>query len=203
VTEGAAVTIGAVDSGEPVGPGESGEILVAGPQLGLGYWNDEAATAETFVTRGGTRWLRTGDIGMLKDDELYVLGRLKDVLIHRGVNIHASDLEATAHASHPALADARAAAFAVDRYDREDVVLVLELARRSIRLPDFAPLIRAVEDAVALDHTLLLHELLFVRPGTLPRTASGKVRRAEARRLYLAGALHQHRLEPHPAEQGA
>lgn len=185
--------------GGPAPDGEQGEVWVHGPQVGLGYWNDSEATEATF--RGqlpdspGEYYLRTGDIGTAQDGELYVLGRMKDIIIHRGSNIHAADIEATAAGSHPALADAPSAAFAIEHEDREEVVVVHEVSRRFARGgDDLAPLMTAVEDALALGYALRPHELLLVRPGTLPRTASGKVRRAEVRRAYLAGEFERRKL---------
>lgn len=195
-------TINIVDqaSRAPVPDGESGEVWVRGPQVGVGYWNDPEATEATFHGRLSTSpdeaYLRTGDIGVLRDGELYVLGRIKDVFIERGVNVHAVDIEATASAADPAFLDAPGAAFGVERDDREAVILVQEAGRRFARPDDLGPLIMAVKLAVATDHALSLAEVLIVRPGSLPRTASGKVRRAEARRLYLEGAFETRRVEP-------
>jgi len=184
--------------GDAAAEGEQGEIWVRGPQVGLGYWNDPEATEATFRARlpdsPDEDYLRSGDIGMIRGGELYVLGRMKDIIIHRGSNMHAADVETTAAASHPALADAPGAAFAIEHEDREAVVLVQEVTRRFARLGDLAPVTIAIEDALALGYALRPHELMIVRPGTLPRTASGKIRRQEVRRAYLAGELEPRRL---------
>lgn len=199
IAEGTEVRIVPVEvDGAPAADDGTGEIWISGPQVGLEYWNNPEATAETFGSElpdaPGRRWLRTGDVGAIREGELYVLGRTKDMMIHRGANIHAADVELSAAACHPAFADAPGAAFGVERDDRETVVLVHEVGRRFTKPDDLNALKIAVEDRLALDHGLRLAELVIVRPGTLPRTASGKVRRAEARRVYLEGGFEHRRV---------
>lgn len=189
--------VGGEGNNEPVAEGETGEIWVRGAQVAGGYLNAPEATEATFQGRlrgDSDTYLRTGDVGVIRDGEIYVLGRIKDILIHRGATIHAADVETVAATSHPAVAEAPGAAFAIEHADREAVVLVQEVGRRFARLDDLTPITVAIEDSLALGYALRPHELMIVRPGTLPRTASGKVRRGEVRRAYLAGELEPRRL---------
>src|SRR6185436_11470213 len=105
------------DTGLPCPPGGMGEIWVAGDSVARGYWNRPEETVQTFgatLADGRGPWLRTGDLGALKGGELFVAGRLKDLIILRGRNHYPQDLEATAGKTHPALGDGTCAAFAID-----------------------------------------------------------------------------------------
>jgi acyl-CoA synthetase (AMP-forming)/AMP-acid ligase II len=132
-------------TGVEVGDGTIGEIRVAGPSLAAGYHGDPAATCATFVTGSDGRWLRTGDLGFLLDGQLYVTGRLKELLIVRGRNLYPQDIEFSAREAHPDAGNG--AAFGVrDADSGEHVVLVQEMRRASQGNPgEFAD---AVLDAV-------------------------------------------------------
>lgn len=199
--EGSEVLIVGDDGqGDAVDDGEIGEIWIRGPHVGEGYWHDDDATQATFRGHLPGRsddapYLRTGDLGMMRNGELYVVGRLKDVLINRGTNIHAADVEARAAASHAALTDMPSAAFSVEGAEQEGVVLVQEVARQALQPEMLAAIRIAIEDAMAAGFGLRLQEVVLVRPGTLPRTASGKIRRGEVRRAYKAGELADRQLQ--------
>lgn len=142
--------------------------------------------------------LETADLGFLCHGELFVTGRLKDLIIHRGENMHPADIETSIAAVDPLLG-AAGAVFSVETAESEGVVAVFELSgspREGLRLQ----VLRAVAEA----HGLRLHDLALVAPGQVPRTTSGKVRRRACRDLYLAGALkparHAHRAQPALAE---
>ena len=132
-------------------------------------------------------YLRTGDLGFLHGGELFPAGRLKDLIIVRGTNHFPEDLERTATESHPALIRGAAAAFAVDSSRRQRVVIVLEVKRRFGAPIDSVT--RAVRDAVAVEHQILVDTVVLIEAGTLPRTSSGKTKRHEARASYLARRL--------------
>jgi acyl-CoA synthetase (AMP-forming)/AMP-acid ligase II len=153
-------------NGAPLPEGAEGEIRVEGEH----------------VTAGPA--LRTGDLGFLANGELFVTGRIKDLIIHRGENLHPADIEATILAADPALGPA-GAVFAVDGEDGEEVVAVVEARRAAAG----DALRRIALRAVAETHGVRLRRLLLVPPGRVPRTTSGKVRRAACRELYRAGAL--------------
>jgi acyl-CoA synthetase (AMP-forming)/AMP-acid ligase II len=185
VVAGETVRIVDAATQQPVAAGEEGEIWVKGAHVVEGYWNKPAETAASFgaVIDGAGPFLRTGDLGFLSADELYVTGRLKDLIVYQGVNIEPSDLEATVASAHPALGEI-GAAFAVERDDRDEVVVVQELSRPGLHEADFVAVTRAVLTAVAQAYGLRLHDLALVRPGTVPRTTSGKVRRRACREMY-------------------
>lgn len=172
-------------TGGEVGDGTIGEIRVAGPSLAAGYHGDPVATSATFVDGPDGRWLRTGDLGFLLDGQLFVTGRLKEIIIVRGRNIYPQDVEFAAREAH---ADAgRGAAFGVrDADGGEHVVLVQEMRRVSQGDPgEFA---EAVLDAVTRQCGVSV-SVVVVRSNTIRHTTSGKVRRRHMRDLFLGGGL--------------
>ena len=174
--------------------GAIGEIWLAGPSVARGYWRQPEATESVFRavlrTRAGEateRFLRTGDLGFLRDGELYVTGRLKDLIILRGRNHYPQDLELTAGESHPDLRPGGGAAFSVDAEAGERLVIVHEVERHSRERPEVIG--AAVRQAVAQEHEIQVYEVVLIRTGSLLRTTSGKVQRRACRTSYLAGSL--------------
>ena len=192
-TDGQDVRIVDPQTLETLPEGRVGEIWVGGDEIAWGYWGNEAASAATFraVPADGApehAFLRTGDLGFLQDGHLYVTGRLKDMMILRGQCHYPNDLEASLVGAHPAIVGGAAAAFAVeDAQGREAVVLVQEV-RRDGSL-DAGEVESTIREVIAREHGLALADVVLIRKGTLKRTTSGKVRRAEMRRAYLAGEL--------------
>ena len=186
-------TIAIVDprTGDACEDGESGEIWVHGPHVGAGYLGLREATRATFgatlPNRVAHAYLRTGDLGFLRGGELTITGRLKDIIIHRGTNLHAADIEATVAACHPEFG-AVGAAFPWEVDGTEHVVVVQEVARGR-ETADEAVLHAAALDAVARQHGVRLHDLVLVRAGRIPKTSSGKVRREACRTLYADGTF--------------
>ncbi|HYG62675.1 MAG TPA: AMP-binding protein, partial [Thermoanaerobaculia bacterium] len=178
-------------------PGRVGEIWIAGPSVARGYWRNAEATGRDFgaVLTGPPSppetldgpFLRTGDLGFVADGELYVTGRLKDLVIIRGRNHYPQDLELTAESSHPDLRAGSGAAFAVEVEGEERLVLVQEVERR-LR-GDVSEVAEAIRQAVAAEHEVQVWEVVLVRPGGVPKTSSGKVRRSACRAAYLDGEL--------------
>ncbi|AGP41609.1 non-ribosomal peptide synthetase [Sorangium cellulosum] len=169
-----------------------GEIWVAGASVAQGYWErpeDTAATFEARLATGGGPFLRTGDLGFLSRGELYVTGRLKDLIIVRGRNVYPQDLELTAEQSHPGLRAGGGAAFSVDVDGEERVVLVQELGRGAAASADPAEIGAAIQRAVADRHEVAIHAVALIKPGSLPRTTSGKVQRRACRARFLDGSL--------------
>jgi amino acid adenylation domain-containing protein/non-ribosomal peptide synthase protein (TIGR01720 family) len=185
------------ESGTPCPPGRIGEIWVAGPSVAQGYWQRPEETAATFGARladGSGPFLRTGDLGFLADGELFVTGRLKDLLILRGRNHYPQDLERSAESSHPGLRPGASAAFAVDAEGggEERLVLVCEVERRAqLRTEELAAVAQAVRRAVAEEHGVAVSGVALLRTGTIPKTSSGKIRRRECRARYLSGGLEE------------
>ena len=178
---------------EELGEGHVGEIWVAGPSVAGGYWKREPESRATFEARvqgdPETPFLRTGDLGFLDGMELYVTGRIKDVLIIRGRNHYPQDIETTAENSHPALLPAGSVALLIPGADDERLVLVHEVRRQYVAAPDTIDIAAAVRQHVSREHGLQVAGLVLLKPGTLPRTTSGKVRRRECRRLLLSSAM--------------
>ncbi len=162
-----------------------GEIWVKGPNVGAGYWRRPELTAEVFGAEldGQGGWLRTGDLGTIRDGRLSVTGRIKDLIIIDGRNHSPHDIEETVAAAHPVLGPDRVAAFSVDGDDGEAVVVVAERARKASGF-DESEVAKAATRAVAERHDVGLRAFFLVKPGGLPRTSSGKVARSAARTRY-------------------
>jgi acyl-CoA synthetase (AMP-forming)/AMP-acid ligase II len=175
--------------------GQVGEIWVGGNSVARGYWTDHEATATVFqvpLADGTGAYLRTGDLGFLDaDGELFVTGRIKDLIIVMGRNHYPQDIERSMEGSHPALRAGAGVAFGVDVEGQERLVLVQELLRDDTEKGgmDFGALASAIRRAVVSNHDLVPHAIGLVKAGTIPKTTSGKVQRQLLRQWYLAGEL--------------
>jgi fatty acid CoA ligase FadD32 len=176
--------------------GQVGEIWVNGPNVSPGYFRPPSGSREMFgaaladapqdLPSGG--WLRTGDAGMLHGGELFVTGRLKDLIIVDGRNHYPQDVEVTAQDAHPAIRRDRVAAFAAPVEDGPCLVILAERARPGAAGPaDLAEVTRAVRAAVSAHHGIGLRDFRLLRPGAIPRTSSGKIARSACLDRYLAG----------------
>ncbi|WP_229844964.1 fatty acyl-AMP ligase [Streptomyces cinnamoneus] len=179
---------------QAVGPDRVGEIWASGPCVARGYIGREQESTETFRARikgeeEAGEFLRTGDVGFERDGEVYITGRLKDLLVVKGRNHYPQDLEYSAERSHPALRPTSAAAFSVDTGDREALVVVIEADGRALRTAGSEALAAAVRRRIREDHRLDAEDVVVIRRGTLPRTTSGKVRRSTCRQQYAEGNL--------------
>ncbi len=177
-------------------PGKVGEIRVSGPNIGVGYWGRPGSSAAVFGLppidpESGEGWLATGDLGVLYAGELFMTGRLKDLVIVDGRNHYPQDVEQTVE-THPAVRPHSAAAFAIEREDGEAAVVVLELAKGVEA--DVTTAGAELRVAVSAAHGLRLHDVVFLAPGEVPRTSSGKISRALCRKSYADGALTARRL---------
>ncbi|WP_424186613.1 amino acid adenylation domain-containing protein [Actinokineospora sp. G85] len=174
-------------------PGAVGEIWVGGESVAAGYWNLPEETEKTFNARlacsGEGPFLRTGDLGFLDADELFVTGRLKDLIIIRGGNHYPQDLERTVDECDPAIRTGCAAAFAVPGPDSERLVIVCELTPEASASFDGAAIVQAIRRGVRERHGLGVSAVGLLPPGQVPKTSSGKIRRRESRSRYLDGAL--------------
>ncbi len=179
--------------------GRIGEIWIKGPHVGLGYWNNEAATADVFkanISNEEAEYLRSGDLGFFHHDQLFVVGRIKDLIVINGQNIYPHDIEQSLESSHVAIKAETTAAFAIDIDDVERAVVVCEVEQRW--KPHFKEIVSALRKRMADDHAVILHSIVFVQRGTLPKTTSGKIRRAATRQEFQSGelsAIHLWRLE--------
>ncbi|TQS43655.1 fatty acyl-AMP ligase [Cryptosporangium phraense] len=184
--EAASLTV--VDAtGRPCPDGQVGEIWVAGPNVAAGYWKRPEESAETFRPDGR---LRTGDLGVLVDGELFVTGRIKDLIIVDGRNHYPHDVEATVEDAHGIVGRHRSAAFSVPAEDGEVLVVVAEVSRHASPSSDDLDAARtAVRRAVTARHGVPVHDVVLVAPNDVPRTSSGKIARLATRARYLEGSL--------------
>ncbi len=181
-------------------PNRIGEIWLAGPCVGRGYWGQPEATSELFeATLSGqgadsTRYLRTGDLGFMHEGELFVAGRRKDMILISGRNLYPQDLEQTAETAHPHIRSGGVFAISVDKGLKETAVMLLECSRipspKEVRAPDRWRAKEGRQSSTRSNCTISCP----LRAGCLPRTSSGKPMRSAARRLYLQGALEPLRL---------
>jgi acyl-CoA synthetase (AMP-forming)/AMP-acid ligase II len=177
-----------------LGEDRVGEIWVSGPCVAGGYRGRPELSEEVFRARpagadDGRTYLRTGDLGFLHGGELFVNGRLKDVIVRTGRNYYPQDIELSAETCAPGLHPNCAAAFSVEDGTAERLVVVVEADGRTTRAVGPARLRRLVQDAVWDNHRLEADDVLLVRRGSLPKTTSGKVQRRAARGLYEDGTL--------------
>ena len=175
--------------------GRVGEIWVSGPNVAQGYWCNPEATEATFSAQiageEDRAWLRTGDLGFLDaTGELFITGRIKDVIIIRGANHYPQEIEDTVQQSHPALRRHGGAAFTVADDDKgEQLVIVQEVERTERHRVDAEELTRQIREAIVTEHDIVPRDVALLRPGALPKTTSGKIQRALARQLWLTGGL--------------
>jgi acyl-CoA synthetase (AMP-forming)/AMP-acid ligase II len=139
--------------------------------------------------------MRTGDLGFLKDGELFVTGRIKDLLIIRGRNLYPQDIEKTVEKAHPALRVGAGAAFSVDHAGEEKLVIVQELDRAESKSAPNEELIQGLLDSIRAqifeNHDLHVHAISLIRSNSIPMTSSGKIQRQATRRLFLDGGLQE------------
>jgi acyl-CoA synthetase (AMP-forming)/AMP-acid ligase II len=169
-----------------------GEIWVSDPSVAQGYWQRPEETAQTFHaytadTNEGP-FLRTGDLGFIKDGELFISSRVKDLIIIRGTNHYPQDLEWTVQSSHPALRAEHGAAFSVDVAGEERLVIVQEVERKQQDL-DIEQVVGAIRQTVAEEHELDVYAVVLLKTGTILKTSSGKIQRQACRAGFLASTL--------------
>jgi len=171
-----------------------GEIWVHGPSVAQGYWNRAEETKQTFLAylanTGEGPFLRTGDLGFLQDGELFVTGRIKDLIIIRGQNHYPQDIELTVEKSHPALRPGCGAAFTVEVKGDERLVVVQEVERSYLRKLDVNEVVGNINQAVAAEHALQIYATVLVKTGSIPKTSSGKIQRHACRSGFLTGSLN-------------
>ena len=177
-------------TGHECSPGEVGEIWCAGANIALGYWNQPEETQRTFharlATGEGGDFLRTGDLGFIAQDQLFVTGRLKDLIIIAGANHYPQDIEATVEASHADLRPLSSAAFSVDVEGQERLVIVAEARPREGELKRIQDSIR---QAVVEHHGMDPYAIAILRHGGILKTSSGKIQRSACRAAFLTGAF--------------
>ena len=178
-----------------LGADRVGEVWVAGPNLAQGYWRNAEAAAAVFGARidgeADEGWLRTGDLGFLDlTGELFITGRIKEIVIIRGANHYPQDIEDTVQSCHPALRRHGGAVFTVREGDEAEKLVVVQEVERTERrriAPD--EIIGQIREAIVSEHEIVPHRITLLRPGALPKTTSGKIQRGLTRQLWLAGSL--------------
>ncbi|WP_346294312.1 amino acid adenylation domain-containing protein [Sphaerothrix gracilis] len=174
--------------------GTVGEIWVAGDSVAQGYWHHPVQTQAEFQahladTQEGP-FLRTGDLGFWLEGELFMTGRLKDLIIIRGCNHYPQDIELTVEQSHPALRANCGAAFAVEVEGQERLIVVQEVKRSYLRKLPVADVLDAIRRAVSEQHDLQVYAVFLLKTASLPKTSSGKVQRRACRTLFKQGQLN-------------
>lgn len=173
---------------------EVGEIWISGPSVAQGYWKKLNETRKTFHARPRRdktgHYLRTGDLGFIRDKQLFITGRLKDLIIIRGQNYYPQDIEDTVAKSHPELGRGRGAAFSIEAAEGERLVVVHEVERKA-EATDHDVIVRCIREQVANEHQLRAYAVVLIRAGTLPKTSSGKVQRKTCKEQFLSCSLKE------------
>lgn len=169
--------------------GQVGEIWISGTSVTQGYWNRKEESERVFgarvVSGGKGPFLRTGDLGFIKKGELFVTGRLKDLIIIRGRNIYPQDIEATVERSHTGLRPGCAAAFSLETENGEGMVIVQEVERGCENKT--TGMASAIRSAVVKHHEVQPHAIFLIPAGKIPKTSSGKIQRYKCRAQFIAG----------------
>ncbi len=181
------------ESCAPCDPDQVGEIWVQSPSVAQGYWGQPEVTEHAFgayiAGTGEGPFLRTGDLGFVQDDELFIAGRIKDLIIIRGQNHYPQDIEHTVQASHPTLRPGCGAAFSVEAGGDERLVVVQEVVQRAPDGLEWREVIAAIRAAVASNHELQAYGVVLLETGSIHKTSSGKIQRRACRQGFLDEAL--------------
>ncbi len=179
-----------------LGGNEVGEIWVKGESIAKeGYWKKMEQSQAVFNAKESRTeengYLRTGDLGFIHEGEIYITGRMKDVIILKGLNYYAHDLEQTAENSCGDFGKNSSAAFSVEKNDEEKVVIVQEIRRRDINEPNLNVFVRKIAQSIFSKHQVPVHDVVLISPKSLPKTTSGKIRRTVCKQNYLNGELKE------------
>lgn len=195
----------------PCQPGTIGEIWVTGSSIARGYWNQQQATENTFNALISNvpedSFLRTGDLGFIEDGELYVTGRLKDVIIIKGRNHYPQDIERTVEASSDGIRPYGSASFTINSEGEEKLIVLAEVERRywdrrknKIKQGDnnsgepkdnLENIMRSIRRQIFQQHDLQVQTIVLLKPGSIPKTSSGKIQRHVCRSNFLDGNFNE------------
>jgi acyl transferase domain-containing protein/acyl-CoA synthetase (AMP-forming)/AMP-acid ligase II/pimeloyl-ACP methyl ester carboxylesterase len=191
---GQSIVIANPDTFKTCPDGEIGEIWAKSDSVAQGYWNRSELTSTNFnAVLADTQevgWLRTGDLGFLQAGELFVTGRLKDLIIIHGRNYYPQDIELTIDNAHEAIRAGNVAAFAVEVAGKEQLVIAAEIQRTHLRKLKEKEVTKALRAAVAKNHDLQTHAIVLLKTGSIPKTSSGKIQRHACKAGYLEGTLN-------------
>jgi len=172
---------------------EVGEIWVRGSSVACGYWNKPSETKFTFGARltNGTKetFLRTGDLGFLHEGDLYITGRIKNLIISEGKNHYPHDIEKTIEESHPAIRQTGSAVFSIYKPGAENLIVIVEIDYKVIANSD--EVIKAIRQAVSMNHGLHVNDIVLTNHGGIPKTTSGKIKHFLCKEYYLAGTFNE------------
>lgn len=181
------------ESHRPCQPQSIGEIWVSGPSVAQGYWNMPQETDATFGARLSDTddgpYMRTGDLGFIHEGELFVTGRIKNLIIIDGKNHYPHDIEVTVAAAHPAVLPSGCAVFAITESDTERIIVLAEVNHRGMEDP--AAIKSAISRAVNEVHEVHVHDVQLGLAGTIPRTTSGKIKHFLCKQDYLSGKIQE------------
>lgn len=181
-------------------PDTVGEIWVAGDHVSQGYWHNSEGTQKTFHAKIDCHpdlfFLRTGDLGTIINDELYIIGRRKDIIIIRGRNYYPHDIEFTATSSHSALEPSACAAFSIHEADHEKLVLILEIKREMRNKASIPDITASIREAVMREHQISVYDIVITLPGRINKTSSGKIMRSSMKNLYINNEINSYRYKP-------
>ncbi|OHU90610.1 MULTISPECIES: fatty acyl-AMP ligase [Pseudoalteromonas] len=171
-----------------------GEIWLHSPCNAIGYWDNEGATREAFQNRladddSGKCYLNTGDLGFTDGENLFITGRVKDLLIFNGRNIYPQDVELCSYNAHEALRNERCAAVSIYDNNKERLILIHEVERTHVKNADYDEVIESIRKAVYQEFAIPVYGIALVQPSTIPMTSSGKIRRQTCREQFMSGQL--------------
>ncbi|MCG8536592.1 MAG: AMP-binding protein, partial [Pseudomonadales bacterium] len=174
--------------------GEVGEIWVNSPSVAQGYWDKPSFSESIFKAtvkgdESGKTYMRTGDLGCIAEGELFVTGRIKELIIVAGRNHYPQDIEYSLQSSNPVFRKGCGAAFSVTEKGKEQLVVMQEVSNAAADQTDFQQLALAASRAIATRHGITPKALVFIAPGNLPKTSSGKIQRTEAKKIYELGNI--------------
>lgn len=187
---GIVVKIVSPETLETLADGKIGEIWVKGDSNCLGYWKRENDGTFDNILNGAHGFLRTGDLGFLKKEELFIAGRSKDLIIVNGVNYYPEDIEQQLSVIHPATDGCGMAAFSIDIDDKECVIFALEVSPSTYKnKAEQKRIVLELKKAFFMNFGFTLTELVLIRPFSLPRTTSGKISRSASRKHHEEQSL--------------
>lgn len=171
-------------TGTALADGKIGEIWASGPSIAQGYWQNKEATDATFIEQDGKRWLKTGDLGVWLEQELYIVGRCKDLIIVKGRNLYPQDLEKEIEAKFEYARKGRVAAFAAEGDEGTGIGIALEIARRAQKQVSAQQVVESLGVIVSELCGETVSVVVLMQPGTLPKTSSGKLQRSACQTVW-------------------
>ena len=180
------------ETGQVLPQGQVGEIWLRGESVARGYWHNEQATRATFqasTADGDGGYLRTGDLGLVHGDEIYVTGRIKEMLIVHGRNLYPQDIEHEVRAQHAELSTRFGAVFTVSAPDEEEAVIVTHEIKGRFSVERLREITSSIKTAVSREFGVRVAGVVLLKPGNVQRTTSGKIQRSAMRELFLANTL--------------